>query len=271
MRIRCVVNPGCTLGEGPLWDAVSQRLYWVDILEDRIYRHDPAFGTTESWSTPEHVGFVLPTEHGLVAGFASGLHHVTLEGDTASATRIDSVDPHARFNDATLDADGRIWACTLSTYYCYDRELRRRTVDTGYGVANGPALSPEGRELYTVETEGRPDRRRGVYAARIQRDGTLARRRLLVDWDAAYDSVPDGVVTDADGNLWLGEFRGNVVRRFSADGEETLAVPLPAWNVTKAALAGDRMFVTSARVEADAETLARFPETGGVLEVVLDP
>jgi D-xylonolactonase len=270
MRIRCVANPGCSLGEGPLWDASSQRLYWVDILENRIYRHDPAASTTESWSTPEHVGFVLPTERGLVAGFASGLHHVSLDGDAADAIRIDSVDPRARFNDATLDVEGRIWACTLTKYYCYDRDLRRRTVDTGYGVANGPALSPDRRELYTVETAGRPDRRRGVYASRIRADGGLAHQRLLVDWDATYDSAPDGIVTDADGNLWLGEFGGNVVRRFSPEGDETLAIPLPAWNVTKAALAGDRMFVTSARVEADAETLARYPETGGVLEVVFD-
>jgi xylono-1,5-lactonase len=267
MRVRCLVNPGCSLGEGPLWDAYSEQLYWVDILENRIYRHDPASGTTESWSTPEHVGFVLPTRDGLVAGFASGLHHVTLDGDAVVATRIDRVD--RRFNDATLDAGGRIWACTLSTYYCYDRALTRRTVDTGYGIANGPALSPDGRLLYTVETEGRPDRRLGVYASRIQPDGTLAPRSLLVDWEA-YDSVPDGVVTDEEGNLWLGEFRGNVLRRFSPEGEETLAVPLPAWNVTKAALAGDRLFVTSARVDVDGETLARHPHTGGVLEVVLD-
>jgi sugar lactone lactonase YvrE len=108
-----------------------------------------------------------------------------------------------------------------------------------------------------------------VYVSRIRIDGTLACRRLLVDW-GVYNSAPDGVVTDADGNLWLGEFRGNVVRRFSPEGEETLAIPLPAWNVTKAALAGDRIFVTSARVDADDETLARHPETGGVLEVVLD-
>jgi len=266
MKIRCVVNPGCSLGEGPLWDAESQRLYWVDILENRIYRHDPASRATESWRTPENVGFVLPTRHGLVAGFATGLHHVTLDGDVVEATRIDRVDP--RFNDATCDAEGRIWACTLSTYYRYDRGLVRTTVDTGYGVANGPALSPDGGLLYTVETDGRPERRKGVYVSRVRVDGTLADQRLLVDW-APYGSAPDGVVTDGDGNLWLGEFRGNVVRRFSPDGEETLAIALPAWNVTKAALAGDRLFVTSARVEVDDETLARYPDTGGVLEVVL--
>ena len=47
-------------------------------------------------------------------------------------------------------------------------------------------------------------------------------------------------------------------------------MPLPAWNVTKAAFGGERgdlLYVTSARVEADEETLARYPDTGGVIEV----
>src|SRR5213083_676299 len=101
---RCLVNPGCRLGEGPTWDPDSQRLYWVDILEDRIYRHDPANGRTDSWTTPEHVGFVLVRPDGrLVAGFKSGLHHVALKDDaTVTSSRIDRVDRYRddiRFND----------------------------------------------------------------------------------------------------------------------------------------------------------------------------
>lgn len=279
---RCLVNPGCSLGEGPTWDPDSQRLYWVDILENRIYRHDFADGSTTSWTTPEHVGFVVVRQAGgLVAGFKSGLHHVLLNDDgTVTASRIDRVDGRredVRYNDATYDADGRIWACTLGgtreeplgTYYCYDDALNRHTVDDGYLVANGPALSTNRRLLYTVETAGHPGRRKGVYVSRVTPDGALEAQRLLIDW-AAYESSPDGVVTDHEGNLWLGEFHGNVLRCFDPDGTQIASVPLPAWNVTKAAFGGrqlDLLYVTSARVEVDAETLARYPDTGGVIEV----
>jgi sugar lactone lactonase YvrE len=279
---RCIVNPGCSLGEGPTWDPDSQRLYWVDILENRIYRHDPADGDTQSWSTPEHVGFVVVRPDGeLVAGFKSGLHHTVLNDDaTATSSRVDRVDGgrnDVRFNDATSDAEGRIWACTLGgtreeplgTYYCYDTNLNRRTVDAGYLVANGPALSPDRSLIYTVETSGHPRRRKGVYVSRIAPSGALEDQRLLIPWDA-YDSSPDGVVTDSEGNLWLGEFHGNVLRCFNPDGEQLAALPLPAWNVTKAIFGGeggDLLYVTSARVEADDETLARYPDTGGVIEV----
>jgi sugar lactone lactonase YvrE len=282
IQARCLVNPGCSLGEGPTWDPDSQRLYWVDILENRIYRYDPVDESTSSWTTPEHVGFVVVRpDGGLIAGFKSGLHYVTLNDDASvTASRIDRVDRHrddVRFNDATSDAEGRIWACTLGgtpeeplgTYYCYDTDLSRRTVDDGYLVANGPALSPNRRLLYTVETAGHAGRPQGVYVSRITPTGTLEAQRLLIDW-RAYDSSPDGVVTDGEGNLWLGEFRGNVVRCFSRDGEQLASVPLPAWSVTKAVFGGERgdlLFVTSARVEVGEGTLARYPDTGGVIEV----
>jgi sugar lactone lactonase YvrE len=265
-----------------MWDAGSQRLYWVDILENRIYRYDPADGGTHSWITPEHVGFVVvrPGEK-LVAGFKSGLHHVALGGDpTVTSSRIDRVDGNrddVRFNDATSDAEGRIWACTLGgtpeeplgVYHCYDADLNRRTVDTGYLVANGPALSPDRSLIYTVETSGHPGRQKGVYESRIAESGALEDQRLLIPWDA-YESLPDGVVTDSEGNLWLGEFHGNVLRCFSSEGEQLAETPLTAWNITKAVFGGergDRLYVTSARVEVDEETLSRYPDTGGVIEV----
>ena len=34
--IECVVDAGCELGEGPLWDPGSNRLYWVDIIAHRL-------------------------------------------------------------------------------------------------------------------------------------------------------------------------------------------------------------------------------------------
>jgi sugar lactone lactonase YvrE len=282
IAVRCIANPRCSLGEGPFWDAKTRRLYWVDILEARIYRHDPADETTVAWTSPEPVGFVFTGEDGdLVAGFKSGLHRVSLEEDgTVRASRIDRVDggrADVRFNDATRDARGQIWACTLGgsadeplgAYYRYDTELARHRVDSGYLVANGPALSPDGELLYTVETSGHARRRKGVYASSITGAGELEGQRLLIDWDA-IDSQPDGVVTDDDGNLWLGEFHGNVLRCFSPDGDQTAAYPLPAWNPTKPAFGGadgDLVYVTSARVDVDEETLARYPDTGGVLEI----
>jgi D-xylonolactonase len=264
--LRCVANPGCILGEGPVWDARSQSVYWVDILGCRIHRYDGE--GSESWSTPEQVAFVAPELDGtLLAGFASGLHRVALSADgTVRAERIDRVAAGDRFNDATRDTRGRLWACTLTTYYRYDERLVRHEIDRGYLVANGPALSPDERLVYTVETRGHSRRPRGIFVSRLTGHDELAGQQLLVEW-APRTSQPDGIVTDADGCLWVGEFEGNVVRRFSPEGEELAAWPLPAWNPTKPALGDGVVYVTSARYGVDDEQLARYPDTGGLIEI----
>ena len=37
--------------EGPLWDAATSRLWWVDITGQRVHCFDPASGNDTSWAT----------------------------------------------------------------------------------------------------------------------------------------------------------------------------------------------------------------------------
>jgi len=279
IQTRCVVNPYCALGEGPVWDSQARCLYWVDILENKIYCHDPATNTTRSWGTLEHVGFIiLKRSGGLIAGFKSGLHHVHLNEDgTITASRIDRVDEnldHLRFNDGIADSQGRIWGCTMDTrseaplgkYYRYDAGLNRTMVDDGYIVANGPALSPDGHWLYTVETVGQA---KGLYRSELNADGLPKNKKLWIDWNPRA-SLPDGLITDADGNVWIGEFGGHVLRCYHPNGKLASEIELPAWSLTKPAFGGEKLdvlYVTSARVGADEATLAQYPDTGGLIQV----
>lgn len=52
MKIRRVEAPRCLVGEGPVWDAVEQALYYLDITGRKIHRHDPATGANRTWETP---------------------------------------------------------------------------------------------------------------------------------------------------------------------------------------------------------------------------
>jgi sugar lactone lactonase YvrE len=282
LQIHCPVNPGCTLGEGPVWDAGQQLLYWVDILEKIIYRYNPADQSLHSWTAPEYVGFlIIRQDGGLIAGLKSGLHHINLrDNGTIHVIRIDRVDEHLehiRFNDGMSDAQGRIWACTmdmrskepLGKYFCYDHAFKRILVDEGYIVANGPALSPDGRLLYTVETIGNADIEKGIYISEINSYGEAENKKLLIPW-SNYASYPDGVITDTAGNLWIGEFGGNKLRCYSPGGNINYEIPLPALNITKAVFGGinkDVLYATSARIGTDEATLKKYPYTGGLIEV----
>ena len=43
----------CASGESPFWHAQEERLYWVDTLLKRVWRHHPASGRSEHWDFPE--------------------------------------------------------------------------------------------------------------------------------------------------------------------------------------------------------------------------
>lgn len=281
-HIRCIADAGCTLGEGPVWDDQNNILYWVDILDNKIFRYDPSSGSYNWWNTPEHVGFIiLKRDRGLIAGFKTGLHLIQLGvNGRISINRIDRIAKdrdRIRFNDGICDNQGRIWCCTmdmdqkapLGKYYCYNKDFYKVVVDEGYVVANGPALSPDDQLLYTVETVGGTMIKKGVYVAKTKGEKILNTKELLINWNER-SSVPDGIITDAQGNLWIGGFGGNTLRCYSAQGVLKGKADLPAWNITKAVFGGknlDILYVTTARFGADEDILRKYPQTGGVFEI----
>ena len=50
--------------EGPLWDAATASLWWVDITGQRVHRFDPESSNDSSWSTAGQPGGVVLDAHG---------------------------------------------------------------------------------------------------------------------------------------------------------------------------------------------------------------
>ena len=55
---RCVWDAGATLGEGTCWSPRTQSLWWVDILERRLYRWRLADGARSEWAFDEEISAV---------------------------------------------------------------------------------------------------------------------------------------------------------------------------------------------------------------------
>jgi sugar lactone lactonase YvrE len=47
------------LGEGPLWSARENVLYWVDIKAPHVNRLDLADGAMRTWAMPEAIGWLV--------------------------------------------------------------------------------------------------------------------------------------------------------------------------------------------------------------------
>lgn len=251
---RPVCEAAAELGEGPVWDPRDRALWFVDIKQKKVHRYDPATHEQRSWDAPEFVCFLLPASSGgFVAGLKSGLFK--FDPESGGFDRIVSVEtdkPDNRLNDGAVDAAGRLWFGTMDNNEkdksgAFYRFADGAVTPTGIGgmvVTNGPAVSPDGKTLYLVDTF-----RRRIDQAEIRDDGSLGERRAFVTIEQGA-GFPDGPTVDSEGAVWIGLYSGWSARRYSAAGELIATVKFPAANVTKLAFGGDDLrtvFATTAR------------------------
>ena len=266
----CIWPLSCTLGEGPVWDAERGALWFVDIKKKAIHRLNEQTRTTQSWPCPEQCGFLAPTLKGdFLVGLESGLYRFSpATGEFDAFDPIESNKPGNRLNDGFVDASGRLWFGSMDDgediasgklYLLTNEGVVER--DNGYVITNGPAVSPDGKTLYHVDTLERT-----IYAFDLAADGNLSNKRIFarVQRDGAY---ADGPAVDAEGNLWLSTFHGWGIERFASDGTYLETINLPVPNVTKIAFGGadlKTVYVTTAAKGLSKSELADAPLSGGL-------
>lgn len=249
------------LGEGPLWSPTRNALFWVDILGCKLHRLALADDATTSWDLPEMIGWVIERQRGagFIVGLKSGFAQLDLDPFSVTSLAVPGDHPpHNRFNDAKADARGRIFAGSMpmaidqasGCLYRLDPDGSVTTLDTGYTVANGPAIHPSGSFMYhTDSVAGR------IYRFDIMDDGSLGPRALFRQF-AEGEGKPDGMTFDSEGGLWVAHWGAGRIGRYSPDGRLDVYVDLPASQVSSCCFAGvglDRMFVTSAAVDVEEE------------------
>lgn len=282
MDARVALKTGGQLIEGLHWDAISNRLWMVDIHGCRIMRWELGSPTWCEWKTPQRVGWVLSTHRAdlQLAGLQGGMAWIRCPAGAAEievlgwAARPFPAGSSLRLNDAKTDARGRVWAGSLNNddesrpdgrLFRLDELGRCDEVDGPYGVANGPAISP--CQTWMLHTDSAA---RTVYAFDLDvQAGTLSHKRVWLQFSEA-DGYPDGMTFDAQGQVWIAHWGGACVSRYNADAELTHRVSLPTDHVTNVCFAGpqlDRLFVTTAWQGLSASQRAAQPLAGHVFEV----
>jgi D-xylonolactonase len=270
----CMVAASDVLGEGPVWVAEQQALYWLDIKGLKLHRLDPVTGETATWPTPFRIGSIAPRAGG---GFIGGCEHGLVLID-AAITRFDifaNPEPHLprnRFNDGAVDPAGRFWAGTMDddeeqatgALYRVDPDLTWSLQDEGYQVTNGPAFSPDGRLMYHTDSAAQE-----IYRYVLGSDGSLSGKTRLARFSKA-EGYPDGMAVDQHGCLWVAFWDGWCVRRLSPAGEILAVLPLPVQRPTTCAFGGaglDQLFITSASIGLGEVERAAQPLAGGLFMV----
>lgn len=223
------------LGEGPYWLADRGVLSRVDIHGGDIVVCDPVSGEHERHRVGNPVAFAVPRAGG---GFVAGIGTtVTLLDEQFAATPLVDIGPERdnnRFNDAICDAQGRLWAGTMSAkrprelgtgeaaLYRFDPDGSYEEVLGGLTLSNGMDWIDDGHTLLHIDSDAhRIDR----YDVDVDA-GRISNRNTFVEFDPAI-GLPDGMTVDAEGGIWLAFFGSGQVRRYDASGAEDIRYLLP--------------------------------------------
>ncbi|MEG3175064.1 SMP-30/gluconolactonase/LRE family protein [Sphingomonas sp. RB3P16] len=266
LKSRLIWPVAATLGEGPAW--IADVLWFVDIKGGALHRYDPATDMRQSFEVGGAPSFIVPTsDGGLLVGNRGTLHLVEEETLGAPIATI-AMPAHNRTNDATVDSAGRLWFGTMDdeesspsgAVHLFDGETVR-VVGGECTITNGPAISPDGRHLYHVDTLAGT-----IVRFDIATDETLS-DAVSFATIAPEDGNPDGVTVDSEGCVWVGLWGGWEARRYAPDGTLLARVALPCANVTKVAFGGPDLrtgYVTTARAGLSEADLAEQPHAGGL-------
>ncbi len=279
MTPTCLWPLAAELGEGPLWLPEQQRLYFVDLVRNTLHALD-ADGARHSWPLPDHICWLVPRKDGdgFMAGLRDGIVRLWLE----PAVRIEylhqlpGAETGFRLNDAKADAAGRLWAGSMNARDVHrpDGKLFRLDPDGSlhavlpeHHICNGPAFSVDGRTMY--HNDSLLNR---THAYDVQPDATAANPRLWRQF-AEGEGSPDGMTVDSEDCVWIAQWGGSRVCRYSPSGELLATVAMPVTQPSSVTFGGadlTTLYITSAWQGMDAAARANDPLAGALFAVQVD-
>ena len=274
LKIELLVDAKASLGEGPLWDPQSQRLYWIDSFGPAVHLCDAAGGERKTWPLPESIGSMALCESGgAVVSLKSGFHFLDFEtGELRHIVDPDPGKPRLRMNDGKVDRAGRFVAGymdeeesdPLASLFRLDSDLSVSKLDENIVCSNGPCWSPDGATFYFADSFAK-----AIYAYDYDlASGDVANRRVFASFEELR-GFPDGATVDSEGFLWSVEvFSGRLIR-FAPDGTIDRILGLPVSSTTSISFGGpdlDIAYITSMARPIDG-VWPKEAEAGGLFAV----
>jgi sugar lactone lactonase YvrE len=238
------VAEGYKFTEGPAVDK-DGNVYFTDIPNNRIYKHDVASGKTDVFAedTAATNGLMFAPD-GRLYGCQNGNRKIVAYDSAGKATTIaDEVDS----NDLVVTSTGAIYFTDPKNHRVWqvDAKGNKRVADEGIERPNGIILWPDEQTLVVADSAGK-----NLWAFQIAEDGSLRYRapyytlRLPVGQTA---SRADGMTIDSAGQVYATSALGLQV--FDATGRlgGVIMKPQPG-SLSNAVFAGpklDTLYVTA--------------------------
>ena len=254
MKIRRLDVPQCSVGEGPVWDAEEQALYFIDILGRKVFRHHPGSGQTHEWSVPDIIGsMALRAGGGAIVALANGVHSLDFgTGECAMLASSEDLNSMVQLADGKVDRSGRFIVGSSDRsmkdargkLYALDPGAQTlREIDRGIALSNGPCWSVDDATFYHADSIAKT-----IFAYDYDNGaGRLANRRAFAS-TKALGGIPDGATVDAEDHVWTAICEGGKLVRFGPDGGIERVIEMPVKLPGSVMFGGprlDQLFVTS--------------------------
>lgn len=253
LKIEVFVDHKNQLGEGPLWDAETNRLYWVDTYGPSLHSVDASGGDMKTWMMPEPIGAcALRAGGGAIVALRSGFF--TLDFETGAVDLVRHTHPgelRPRFNDGKTDRQGRFLAGTMdfeerspvAALFRMDHDFSVKKIDDNIICSNGPCFSPDGKTMYFADSF-----EKAIYAYDYDTaTGDILSRRVFASFKE-FQGYPDGMTVDSEGGVWVAEVYAGRLLRYDPRGALDRVVGLPVFSTTSVMFGGpnlDIAYITS--------------------------
>jgi len=258
------------LGEGPIWDASTNQLYWVDINAGRYFKATFPDGPVESFEIGQKLGsLALRTAGGIVMAAQNGFGF--FEETTQTFTLIDNFSadnhPEIRLNDGAVDSQGRFFAGTmdmkqrepLGKLYRLNKDLTLHQLEENIYISNGMGWSLDNQTFFYIDTLSHSV---AAYDYEVI-TGNIANKRIFIQF--SNKEYPDGMTIDSEGGFWIAFWGAAKIGHFDANGQHIEDIPVPALQPTSCCFGGPDMttlFITSAATGLSPQQMEEMPLNG---------
>lgn len=261
--IVCVAPVGDRCGEGPVWHAEEQALYWTDVNRFLIHRFDERERAVKFWFFDEPVTAIALTNQNDTLAVALGSRLILWNSSTDQRRdhrfRLDRW-PAVRFNDGRPDPRGSLWLGTMRNNVRADGSSAEAGGSDGVlfriepngnvsewkrniGISNTVAWSPDRTRFYFADSLAN---RICVYRYDLK-TGEIADERTFFE---GFDrGLPDGSAVDNEGYLWNCRYSGKCIVRIAPDGSIDRMIEMPVTNITSCTFGGPdykTLYITTA-------------------------